>query len=130
MTKIVTQEHYYYYYYYSQYRQQGDRSVWGGWLVFWTYFSRIDKPTLGKIETVGTIRDTMILHILCHTMIDLGKSLTVVFVDYSTSFDSVSHKFMDTALKEAGVSTKVREIVRVIYKSTSTFTSVKGTDNK
>ena len=72
----------------------------------------------------------MILRVLCEKMMALGKSLAVVFVDYSAAFDSVSHKFVDTALKEAGVSAKVRAIVRSIYKSASAFTSVKGADGK
>ena len=72
----------------------------------------------------------MILRVLCDKMMALGKSLAVVFVDYSAAFYSVSHKFVDTALKEAGVSIKVRAIVLAIYKSASAFTSVKGADNK
>ena len=73
----------------------------------------------------------MILCVLCDKMMALDKSLTVVFVDYSAAFDSVSHMFVDTALKEVGVSINVHAIVRAIYKSVSAFTSaVRGADNK
>ena len=63
-------------------------------------------------------------------MMEMGKTLTVVFVDYSAAFDSISHKFLDTALKEAGASPKVRVICHTIYKTVSAFTTVKGVDNK
>lgn len=73
----------------------------------------------------------MILRVLCEKMVELGKSLAVVFVDYSAAFDSISHKFVDTALKEAGASTpKVRAICRAIYKAASAFTTVTGADGK
>ena len=57
-------------------------------------------------------------------MMEISKSLAVVFIDYSTVFDSVSHKFVDTDLKKSGV------IFRVIYHSASAFTSVRGPDEK
>ena len=86
----------------------------------------------GFRQARGCRDNTMILRVLCDKMMALGKSLAVVFVDYFAAFDSVSHKFVDTALKEAGVSIKVRamHIVRAIYKSASAFTSVRGADNK
>lgn len=76
----------------------------------------------------------MILWVLCDKMMDIGRSLAIVFVDYSAAFDSFSHKFIDKALQEAGgvpgASPKVRAIVRAIYKSVCAFTSVKGEDGK
>ena len=59
----------------------------------------------------------------------LGKSLTIVYIDYSAAFDTVSHKFLDTALREAGVSNKLRAMFRAIYNSASAFTTVKAADN-
>ena len=38
----------------------------------------------------------------------MGEKLATVFVDYSAAFDTVSHKFVDTALQEMGASNKVR----------------------
>ena len=72
----------------------------------------------------------MILRVLCEKMVEMGKPLALVFVDYSAAFDSVSHKFVDTALKEAGATAKVRSICRAIYKAASAFTSVAGADGK
>ena len=72
----------------------------------------------------------MIPRVLCDKLISIGKSLAVVFVDYSAAFDSVSHKFVDSALKEAGASPKVRAMCRAIYHAAAAFTTVKEADGK
>ena len=46
------------------------------------------------------------------------------------AFDSVSHKFIDTALEKAGVAPKVRTMYRAIYKAAHAFTTAAGTDGK
>lgn len=63
-------------------------------------------------------------------MLEAGKSLYVTFIDYSVAFDSVSHKFLDQALKAAGASNKSRALFRTIYKAASATTKVHGTDGK
>ena len=62
-------------------------------------------------------------------MLLLGKKLTVTFIDYSTTFDSVSHKFIDGALDDADVSNKLRAMFRAVHQSASAHTTVKGTDD-
>ena len=52
----------------------------------------------------------------------------VSFIDYSAAFDSVSHKFIDKALKAAGASHKSRALFRAIYKAASATTRVQSTD--
>lgn len=79
----------------------------------------------GFREMRGCRDNTIILRVPCEKMIEFGESLAVVFVDYSAVFNSISHKFIDAALKEAGASAKVRAICRAIYKAASAFTSVK-----
>ena len=59
-----------------------------------------------------------------------GRKLTAVFVDHSAAFDTVSHKFVDTVLQEMGTSNKVRSMIRAIYKTVLSFTTVKGADDK
>ena len=44
----------------------------------------------------------MVLRVLCDKMMELGRSLAVVFIDYSAAFDSVSYKFVDKALLKSG----------------------------
>ena len=49
----------------------------------------------GFREERGCRDNAMILRVLCEKMVALGKTLAVVFVDYSAAFDSISHKFVD-----------------------------------
>ena len=55
---------------------------------------------------------------------DMGRKLTLVFIDYSAAFDSLSHKFIDQALKETAAPAKIRVMFQVIYSSASTCTTV------
>ena len=41
-------------------------------------------------------------------MLEQGQTLYSTFIDYSAAFDSVSHKYLDKALKAAGASNKSR----------------------
>ena len=78
----------------------------------------------------GCRDNTMILRTLCQRTLNLGERLAVVFVDYSAAFDTVSHKFVDSALHEMGASNKVRAMFRAIYQAASAFTTVAGADGK
>ena len=72
----------------------------------------------------------MILRTLYDEMLEQGKDLYVTFIDYSAAFDSVSHKFLDRALKKAGASAKSRALFRAIYKAASATTRVDDVDGK
>ena len=63
-------------------------------------------------------------------MLTIGRQLYVTFIDYSAAFDSVSHKFLDAALKEAGASDKSRALFRAIYKAASAVTEIPSTDGE
>ena len=63
-------------------------------------------------------------------MLDKGKELFSTFIDYSAAFVSVSHKFLDRALRRAGASHKTRAIFRAIYKAASARTEVTDVDGK
>ena len=78
----------------------------------------------------GCRDNTLILRTLCQSTLQMGEKLAAVFVDYSAAFDTVSHKFVDSALQEMGASNKVRSMFRAIYKAASAFTTVKGVDGK
>ena len=54
----------------------------------------------------------------------------VTYIDYSAAFDSVSHKYIDGALKKAGASRKTRAIFRSIYAAAAGVARVNGTDGK
>lgn len=78
----------------------------------------------------GCRDNTAILRTLCDRILRLGESIVISFIDYSTAFDSVSHKFLDEALIEAGASNKLRAIFRAVYLSASAFTSVTAPEGK
>ena len=59
-----------------------------------------------------------------------GEKLSVTFIDYSTAFDSISHKFLDDSRKRAGASRKTRAIFRAIYAAAEGIARVRGLDNK
>ena len=48
------------------------------------------------------------------------------FKDYSAAFDTVSHKFLDQALKEANVPVKIRAMFRAVYQSATAYTTTPG----
>ena len=77
----------------------------------------------------GCRDNIMVLRTLCQRIMQLGKSLAKVYIDYSTAFDTVSHKFLDTTFQQTGASNKLRAMFRAIYNSASAFTTVKGGDN-
>ena len=78
----------------------------------------------------GCRDNSMILRTLCTRLLALGKCIAITFIDYSAAFDSVSHHFMDVALREAGVSTKIRAMYRAVYAAASAYTSVPSADGK
>ena len=78
----------------------------------------------------GCRDNIMILRVLCEKVMAMGEKLSAVFIDYKAVFDSVSHKFIDEALGEARVPTKVRAMFRAIYKAAAAFTTTPGPDGK
>ena len=62
--------------------------------------------------------------------LQLGKSITVTYIDYSSAFDTVSHKFLDSTLARAGACNKVRSMFRAVYSSVSAYTKVTDVDGK
>ena len=51
-------------------------------------------------------------------------------LDYKAAFDTVSHKYIDRALAEAGATNKTRAIFRSIYRAATARTEVEGIDGK
>ena len=78
----------------------------------------------------GCRDNSMTLRVICERMIALGRAITAVFIDYRAAFDSVSHKFVDQALKKAGASVKARAMYRAIYRAAAAYTESLGADNK
>ena len=100
--------------------------------------ARLNKETNGFLaewqagfrSNRGCRDNVLVLRTLYDDMIDKGKELYVSFIDYSAAFDTVSHKFIDRALAEAGASVKTRAIFRAIYQAATARTEVEGIDGK
>ena len=54
----------------------------------------------------------------------------MTFIDYSAAFDTISHKFMDETLANAGASRKSRAIFRAIYSAATGIARVRGIDGQ
>ena len=78
----------------------------------------------------GCRDNSFILRTLCDQVMALGESIAVTFIDYSAAFDTVSHRFLDEALAQAGAPVKVRAMFRAVYSSASAFTTVPAPDGK
>ena len=78
----------------------------------------------------GCRDNVMILRTLVDKMLQEDNPLVLTFIDYSAAFDSVSHKFLDTALGKAKAKPKSRAIFRAIYTSATAKTKVKGVDGE
>ena len=68
------------------------------------------------------------LRILYDQIIREKTECCVTFIDYTAAFDSISHKYLDNALRRAGASRKTRAIFRAIYKAAAGTARVNGTD--
>ena len=67
---------------------------------------------------------------LCDQVIQRNKKCVVTFIDYSAAFDTISHKFMDETLANAGASRKSRAIFRAIYSAATGIARVRGIDGQ
>ena len=72
----------------------------------------------------------MILRTLCDYILNLDQKLYATFIDYSSAFDTVSHRFLDRALAEAKATDKSRAVFRSIYGAATANTKVQDTDGK
>ena len=74
----------------------------------------------------GCRDNVLLLRVLFDHVLKQGENLSVTFIDYSAAFDSVSHKFLDRSLKNAGASRKTRAIFRAIYAAAEGTARVRG----
>ena len=78
----------------------------------------------------GCRDNSMVLRTICDEMIQIGEKIAITFVDYSAAFDTVSHKFIDRALKDAGAPPKVRAMFRAVYAAATAYATAPTTDGK
>jgi len=72
-------------------------------------------------------RDNVVtLAILLDFCLEEDNSLILTYLDYVAAFDTVSHKFLDVALGEAGASAKSRSLIRAIYTKATAVVRVRS----
>ena len=59
-----------------------------------------------------------------------GSTCVITFIDFVAAFDSVSHKFLEKSLFEAGASHKCRAVFRAIYSKASARIRVRQADGE
>ena len=57
-----------------------------------------------------------------------GRQAVVTFIDYSAAFDTESQLFLDNALAETGVSSKVRRIFQAIFDAATGVVCIRQQD--
>ena len=98
--------------------------------------ARINAETQGYLsdwqagfrERRGCRDNIMIMRTIFEDALEQDKGLCATFIDYSAAFDSVSHKFLDATLGDAGASAKTRRMFRAIYGAASAMTKVSDID--
>ena len=76
----------------------------------------------------GCRDNVLLLRVLYDQVIRKNSRCIITYIDYTAAFDSVSHKFMDATLAEAGASNKSRAIFRAIYEAATGIARVRGVD--
>eukprot|EP00924_Labyrinthula_sp_SR-Ha-C_P011850 snap_masked-scaffold_100-processed-gene-0.5-mRNA-1 protein AED:1.00 eAED:1.00 QI:0/-1/0/0/-1/1/1/0/609 len=69
---------------------------------------RTGHSTINKIEILNNIVKKKLLQ---------NTKLKLLFIDFQKAFDSVNHDFLQLSLKEHGVPSKLRKLIRVLYKN-------------
>ena len=76
----------------------------------------------------GCRDNVLLLRVIYDQYIKNNSNFVVTFIDFKAAFDSVSHKYLDSALAKAGASRKSRAIFRAIYRAASGTARVNGTN--
>ena len=100
--------------------------------------ARLEKQTkdylpdwqAGFRQQRGCRDNILILRTILDEVLERDGKLFATFIDYSAAFDTVSHKFLDTALADAGATHKTRAMFRQIYSAATARTEVEGIDGE
>ena len=79
----------------------------------------LPKSQSGFRKLRSTRDNILLLAKLMDSVLENEQECVITFIDFVAAFDSVSHKFLDSALFEAGASDKSRAIFRAIYEKAS-----------
>ena len=74
----------------------------------------------------GCRDNVLLLRVIYDQFIKEHRNFVVTYIDFKAAFDSVSHKYIDSALAKAGASRKCRAIFRAIYRAAEGTARVNG----
>ena len=78
----------------------------------------------------GCRDNVLLLRVIYDQVIPRKSKCVVTFIDFAAAFDSVSHKYIDKALGNAGASRKTRAIFRAIYQAAQGAARIRSVDGK
>ena len=78
----------------------------------------------------GCRDNILLLRVLHDNIIANNKHCVVTYIDFAAAFDSVSHRFFDAALGNAGATRKTRALFRTIYAAAQGAARIQGEDGK
>ena len=84
----------------------------------------------GFCKEGGCNDNLLLLKIIYDNVFKGNKHCVVTYIDFAATFDSISHKFLDEALGQAGADRKSRAIFRQIYASAQGAVRIRGADGK
>ena len=78
----------------------------------------------------GCRDNILLLRVIYDQYIKGNKKCVITFIDFAAAFDSVSHRYIDAALRDARASRKTRAMFRTIYEAAAGAARLRGTDGK
>ena len=84
----------------------------------------------GFRQQCGCRDNILLLRLLYDQIINGNSRCTITYIDYTAAFDTVSHKYIDTTLVNAGGSRKMIAIFRAIYRVAAGMVRANITDGK
>ena len=78
----------------------------------------------------GCRDNLLLLRVIYDQVINGNDKCVVTYIDFAAAFDSVSHKFLDRALKKAGASRKTRALFRATYDAAEGAVRLASKDGK
>ena len=78
----------------------------------------------------GCRDNLLLLRVIYDQVINGNDKCVVTFIDFAAAFDSVSHKFLDSALGKAKAKRKTRALFRAIYAAAEGAVRLQSKDGK
>ena len=87
----------------------------------------VGSMTMGWANTVWIVL-YIYIYIYIYIYVYISTTVLYIYIDYSAAFDTESQLFLDSALAETGVSSKVRRIVQAIFAAATGVVRIRQQD--